>query len=175
VTETPLRSSRRSAGLGATTVLVTVVVLFSLVTELAWFIAVPIALVGAFASVALRRSRGAASLELAAAPSVVAVGALAGVAPATPIAALLGGGSALAILAWLAEDPTRAPGGLRRARPTILVAALAFAVAWGSALLLPPAAGAIGIAGALLVVALVLIAAVLGRPRLLQAPPGSTV
>jgi hypothetical protein len=145
-----------------------------LVTDLPWYLAVPLGLGGAFGSVALRRWGGPTGIELAVGPALVGVGALALSSPASPQAALLAGASALAVVIWMSDDPSRSPGALRRAAPTVFVTVLAFVVAWGSALLLPSTPGELGLAGGLLALSLILIAVLLGWPHLLDREPAAT-
>jgi hypothetical protein len=161
-------------GLATTALLAGTAVVFALSTDLPWYFAVTLALAGVGGSVALRRADDLAMVEFAAAPALVAVGGIALAAPATPAAALLGGGCALAVLLWLSDDPARTAGGVRRAVPTVLVAGLAFVVAWGSALILPETSGELGLAGGLLALSLVLIAVIVGWPHLLEREPAAT-
>lgn len=100
------------------------------------------------------------------APLPVLSGLAAGVflSPFGIVPELVAGGCGLAFLAWLAEDPSRAPGGLARAGTTIMVPAVALGIAWSSALLLPSGSATLGVAAGLLVSALVAVALLVARP-----------
>jgi hypothetical protein len=165
----PGRRGPATAGLSGEFLLAGLVAAFALVTDLPWPIALTVGLGGVGATLSVRRWGQPLAVELAPGPVLVSLGVLAITAPSNPIAALLGGGCGLAILVCLADDPAREVGGPRRAGSTMLVVALAFGIAWGSALLLPPASGALGIAGGLLALTLFLIASLLRRPQLLEA------
>lgn len=108
-------------------------------------------------------------------------GSLRGVAPLPVLAALAwgvlrspfglvpelaAGGSGLAFLAWLAEDPDREQGGIARAAPTIAFAGAAVGIAWASALLLPSDSADLGVAAGLLVFAVAAVAFLATRPEL---------
>jgi hypothetical protein len=79
---------------------------------------------------------------------------------------LVAGLSGLAFLVWLADDPARPAGGAVRALPTLSLPALALGIAWSSALFLPAGAVPLGVAGAVLALALAAVAFLVGRPAL---------
>lgn len=88
---------------------------------------------------------------------------------------LAAGAAGLAYLVWLADDPSRPPGGIARARMTLLVPAVALGLAWSSALLLPSSSATLGIAAVLLVLALGALAYLIGQPTLFDLePPASS-
>jgi hypothetical protein len=165
----PAPLPNRPSGLPGEILLAGMVAALGLVVDLAWPVALGIGLGGVLATVALRRWGSPLGIELAPGPALLSIAALAVTSPSNPISALLGGGAALAVLIYLADDPTRSPGGPRRSAPTLLVVSLAFGISWGSALLLPPATGALGVAGGLLALSLFLIASLLRRPQLLES------
>jgi len=88
---------------------------------------------------------------------------LAVTAPVVPSTELFAGLTGLAFLLWLADDPARPVGGGRRAVPAIAVGALGVGVAWAITLGLEGRSPDVGLAGALLAAALVLLALLLAR------------
>jgi len=119
--------------------------------------------------------RWAADLgPVAAVPGLGALGLLAAGAPSSPGPEFFGAIATLALLAWLAEDPRRAPGGFARAIPLLLVVFLTVAIAWTCAVLLPPGSALVGVGSALLVAATLLLAVLLGRPDLIDREPPAT-
>jgi hypothetical protein len=146
---------------------------FALLTDLPWILALAIAASGAGGSVALRQWGGLRAIDLSAAPALVAIAALALGSPPTPLPSLAAGIVAVAVLVWLADDPRRAPGSLRRATPTVLAVTFALGIVWGCTLLLARTTADVGVAGALLAISLFLIVVVLGRPRLLEPRPAA--
>ena len=116
---------------------------------------------------ALRGWRPEQYRTVALAPAILALAILAATAPPVPAAELFGGLSGLAFLLWAADDPSRPSGGGRRAVPTIALASLGVGLAWAITLAVPGRAADIGLAGALLASALVLLALLVARlPRL---------
>ena len=116
-------------------------------------------------AVALRLS--ASPVDRAWAP-VPVLGALLVEAVAAPIAfgaEVLAGFAGIAFFLWVADDPARPLGGAVRSFSAISVPALALGIAWGSALFLPAGNVPLGVAGAVLVVALAAVALLLARPE----------
>jgi len=106
-------------------------------------------------------------------PGLAALAVLSLAAPAGPSTDLFAGATGLAFLLWLSDDPLRPTGGGRRALPTIAPAALAVGLAWGITLGLAGQPQQVGLAGGLLVAALVLLAwlfAGLSRPAATRPP-----
>ena len=99
--------------------------------------------------------------------TALATGAVA--SPLGVVPELVAGGSALAFLVWLADDPTRPAGGLVRGRVMVLLPAFAVGVAWASSLLLPSGSTSLGVAAGLLVFVVATLAFLVGRPGLLEA------
>jgi hypothetical protein len=152
----------------ATTVLLAAVAGFlGLLGGLPLFLGPAVAVAGVVGSAVLRRRRrryGGAVILL---PAVVAVAVLVTTAPPDPGSELFAGLTSLALLLWLADDPSRAAGGGRRAVPTLAPAALAVGLAWAITLGLAGTSEDVGLAGSLLATGLVLLAflfANLGRP-----------
>jgi len=164
------RTAPRGSGVVGTIALVGAVTGFALVTEIPFLLALAIGFAGVGGSIALRYRGTEASADLAAAPTLVSVATLVLGAPPTPEVALVAGVVALAILVWYADDPSRSPGGLRRARSTLSIVALTLGIAWGCAVLLAGSSRDIGIAGGLLTVSLFLVVPFLDRPQRLETP-----
>lgn len=123
--------------------------------------------VGGVTLAAILRSRPTGP-DAAYAP-VPALGALVVEAAFAPVGfgtELLAGLAGLAFLVWLADDPARPSGGPLRGFPTITVPSLALGIAWSSALFLPAGAIPLGVAGALLALALAAVAFLVGSPAL---------
>lgn len=98
---------------------------------------------------------------LALVPALAALGLLLLLAPVAPSSELFGGLAAVALLLWLADDPSQAPGGGRRALPLLSVGGLAFALAWTLTLSFPVSTRNLELAATLATVALVLVGVVL--------------
>jgi hypothetical protein len=108
---------------------------------------------------------------------VPALGALAVGAVTSPLGVvpeLVAGGSALAFLLWLADDPERPAGGVSRGRGTLLLPAAALGIAWASALLLPSRSASLGVAAGLLVFVIAALAYLVGRPGLFDREVAAT-
>jgi hypothetical protein len=125
----------------------------------------PIVAVAAVVAAVVLRT-GASRTEAAYAPVPVLAGlALEAVtAPAGLGSELFAGLAGLAFLIWLADDPSRPRGGAVRDLPTLAIPALALGIAWSSALFLPSRAVPLGVAGALLTLALATVAFLVSRP-----------
>ncbi|HYB79847.1 MAG TPA: hypothetical protein VEG66_08860 [Thermoplasmata archaeon] len=74
----------------------------------------------------------------------------------------------VAFLVWLADDPARPAGGAVRGLSGVALPALALGIAWSSALFLPSGVVPLGVAGALLALAIAAVAFLVGRPSLLD-------
>jgi hypothetical protein len=134
---------------------------FGLVGGLAGVLGPAVGLAGIAASASWRRWRPVSGRSLAVVPALVALGALALTSPAGPSPELFGGVASLAVLLWLADDPSRPAGGGRRASPALAVCAAGMAIAWVLAVGLPAAPPEIGIAGGLLAFVILLLAVLL--------------
>ncbi len=115
--------------------------------------------------VVLRRFAGAGARPFAPVPILAGLGLAAVVSPLGLVPALAAGAAGLVFLLWLADDPHRPAGGVRRAGAGLLLPALAVAMSWVSALLLPPGSATVGVAAGLLVLAIGAVAFLLARPR----------
>ena len=158
--------SGRSAtrGLGSVALLGAVGGLFGVVTGLPHDEGLVAVLAGVIAGAALQRQRVRSLRSLASVPVLVGLGATAIASPLGLLPELLAGASGLAMLVWLADDLDRPIGGVRRARLTIGVPALALGIAWTSSLLLPSSSASIGVAAGLLVFVIVTISVLIGLP-----------
>jgi hypothetical protein len=107
-------------------------------------------------------------------PLAVGLGVLSVVSPLTVLAELVAGLGGIAVLLCLVDDPDRLPGGVGRGATTIALPALAVGVAWASAFLLPPGAASVGVAAAILAIALASVAFLLGRPDLFDRDEAAT-
>jgi hypothetical protein len=133
-----------------------------------------VALVAVGLAVAARLVRSSRLRSLAPVPPLLALAVLAVVAVPTPLAALYGGLTALALLLWLADDPDRLPGGPSRAVGRLVVPVVGFALAWTSSFLLPGSVAPVGAGIALLVAVVVLAALLLRRPELFDRDAAAT-
>lgn len=120
------------------------------------------------------RRRPATGATFGPLPAVVALAVLAATSPAAPSTELFGGLAAVALLLWLADDPSRPAGGGRRAGFAVATCALAVGIAWSVALVLPRPSGAIGIAGGMLAALLLLVAYLLARATEGRSSVGAT-
>jgi hypothetical protein len=145
--------------------------LFSLTTTLPWVVALIVAGAGAAAAIALRSFSSGRRTDAAALLALFTLGVLAITAPDTPEAGVAGGVVVLALLLWLADEPGRLSGGMRRALPALGVTSLAFGVAWTSAFLLPAVRVPTGVIAGLLVAVILLVTLLLARPETLEAEP----
>jgi hypothetical protein len=165
---------RRPVSLALLGLLAAATVLFAAVSAVPWIVGFAIAAGGVGGTVALRSTLRPGIREIAAVPALGALVVLAAGAPSTPTAELLGGVVPIALLAWLADDPRRTSGGVGRAAPALILVLLAVAIAWSCAFLLPPGQALVGFGSALLVVATILVAVLLGRPDLIDREPPAT-
>jgi len=155
-------------GLGSALVLAVPLLLLSSMVQPEWA-AVLLAVLGVGFGTALRRVSLPGLRDLALLPPVVVVGLFSIAVPATNGNELLAGLSAVFLVAWLADDPLRQPRGVLRALPTLMVLALALAVAWGSGSILPAGGVPLGVGVVLLLALVALVSLLLGRPDLLGA------
>jgi hypothetical protein len=107
-------------------------------------------------------------------PVLVALALGAVTSPLGIVPELAAGGSALAFLVWLSDDPTRPAGGVVRGRFTVVLPAFALGIAWASALLLPSRSASLGVAAGLLVFVIVALAFLIGRPELFDREATAT-
>ena len=112
--------------------------------------------------------------QVAAVPVLVALAIGAVASPLGIVPELVAGGSALAFLLWLADDPARPAGGPVRGRVAILIPAFALGIAWASALLLPSRSASLGVAAGLLVFAIAALAYLVGTPDLFDREVSAT-
>ncbi len=136
---------------------------FGLLGGLPYFAGVAVGVGGLLAAEATRRLRPWGSPSLPLLPAIGALLVLAVSAPATPAVALAGGLAAVALLLWLALDPTRLAGAARRAAPTLGYCVAALAVAWAVTVALPNIGSAVGVAGGLLAVVVLVLVLLLER------------
>lgn len=154
---TPARSGLRLS----TVVFALAMVLLGLLTGVAPLLGPVAAVAGVAASAYLRPRLPKDRTVLALAPALFALGLLVLIAPVAPSSELFGGLAALTFLLWLADDPSQAPGGGRRALPLLAVGGLSFALAWSLTLSVTVTAENLEVAAALAAAALVLVGVVL--------------
>ena len=167
----PLTSGRAGpvgGVLGAT------LVLFALTTDLPWVAGFLLAASGIVAALVLRARTVGARSDAAIAIVLLVIGVLAAAAPPTLLTGLAAGAAVLAFLTWLADEPGRVVGTIRRGLPSVALAGVAFLVAWSSAFLLPTTPAPVGVAAGLIVLAIFLAALLLGRPDLFRREPALT-
>lgn len=137
------------------------------------FLLGPVVGVAGVVGSSLLRSRPRRGSSFGPWPALLALAAIAVTAPPVSSAELFGGLATLAVLLWLADDPGRPAGGGRRAGLAIGSCAVAVAVAWSLLAVLPRPSGAVGAAGAVLVVVLLLVAYLLVREGSPRPRPGA--
>lgn len=155
-------------------ILAAAVEVFALTTTLPWVASIAIGAAGIAAAILLRTISEGRRTNTAAGIVLLVLGLLATAAPDSRLAGTAGGLAVLALLLWLADEPGRVAGGMRRALPAVGVAGLGFAVAWVSAFLLPVARVPTGVIAALLVAVLLLATVLFARPELLELEPPLT-
>ena len=131
---------------------------FGLLGGLPGFLGPVVGVLGVVGSALLRSREPVLGGAVPLLPALVALAVLTGTAPAGPPTDLLAGLIALLLLLWAADDPARPAGGGRRAVPTVAPAFLAVGLAWVLSLALIGQPADIGLAGALLAAALVVLA-----------------
>ncbi|MGP8078320.1 MAG: hypothetical protein ACLQD8_06905 [Thermoplasmata archaeon] len=147
---------------------------FATGADVPWFVGLFLVVAGVGGAAALRTTSGRFGGTVAVVPALGSLVVLSVFAPSTPETDLFGGVAAIALLAWLAEDPRRVPGGFARGGAALLLVLLTFGIAWASAFLLPPGTSLVGIGAALLVLVTILVAVLLGRPDLIDREPPAT-
>ncbi len=135
---------------------------------------VGVVLAGVGVAAALRSQRSPRPRAAAPVPLLLALAFAALACPLGLVPELAAGAAGLAFLVWLADDPARFPGGVGRARTTLLVPALALGIAWASSLILPATAAPLGVAAGVLVVALAALAYLFARPSLFDREGAAT-
>ncbi|MGD0250141.1 MAG: hypothetical protein ABSB97_04560 [Thermoplasmata archaeon] len=143
-------------------------------TALPHDLGVVVAVVGVGVGIGMREFRSFWARSLAPVPLLLAFGFGVVASPLGVVPELGAGAAGLAFLIWLADDPGRSPGGVERARTTILVPALALGIAWSSALLLPSGSYPLGVAAGLLVFAVAALAYLVSRPGLFDREEAAT-
>jgi len=120
------------------------------------------------AAAGLRAATRSSAASYAPIPVLLALVVEAVTAPAGFGTELFAGLSGIAFLVWLADDPTRPEGGAVRGLSQVAVPALALGIAWSSALFLPSGVVPLGVAGALLALAIAAVAFLVGWPTVLD-------
>jgi hypothetical protein len=167
-------SAVRRPPVGATALVLAVGLFLGYLTALPHGVGVVVAAVGVGLAVGLRALPWPGARAFAPVPLLIAFGFGAVASPLGVVPELVAGAAGLAFLVWLADDPARFPGGVGRARITILVPALALGIAWTSALLLPSGSAPIGVAAGVLVVAVAVLAYLVARPGLFDREEAAT-
>ncbi len=152
----------------AVALLVGTLALFGLTSNLPTPIGAIAGAVGGLAVYGVRRDSVEGAGERAFVAGAVVLGALAVVSPSSLESGLTGGLAAVGLLALLADDPRRTPGGLGRSVPMLALVALVLGISWASAVLLPTGTALVGVGSALLVVSAIVVAVFLGRPDLID-------
>ncbi|HTT14740.1 MAG TPA: hypothetical protein VMG81_03055 [Thermoplasmata archaeon] len=114
----------------------------------------------------LRLAASGTARELAIAPTLGGLVALASAAPPTALLDLVAGLGGVAAIVWVVDDPDRPPGGLLRGFGTYAIPGLAVGIAWSGAVVLPGGTFSFGVVAALLVLVLLAAAYLTGRPEL---------
>lgn len=136
---------------------------------------IAVGVVGAGVGVGLRASRSSVLREAAPIPVLLGVGFLSVETVVAPIPELLAGITGVVFVAWLMDDPSRPSAGVARGAVEWAVPGLAVAVAWASSFLLPSSSAPIGVAGALLVGVVALVAYLVRRPDLFDQGGPTTI
>lgn len=134
-----------------------------------------IGLAGLAVAAVLSVLREGAYRPIAPAPVLLSLGALAASAPLSALAEIAAGAAAVAVLAWLANDPFRPPWGVLRGALGWGVPGLAVGLAWVSSFLLPPSAAPVGVAGALLAATVIALAILFAEPERATGGPATTL
>ncbi len=147
----------------STVLLAALLSLLGLLGGIPLFVGPIVAVVGVVLSGTLRGRAGRTTPGVELVPALTALAILTFAAPVAASTELVAGASSLGLLLWLADDPARRPGTALRAIPTIALAALAFGLGWSLTLAVSIPSADVGLAGALIAVALVVVAVVLLR------------
>ncbi len=108
-------------------------------------------------------------------PVLAGLGLLAAVTPVAAVPGLLAGVAGIVAIVWMLDDPLGPAHGVRRGLLVWSIPAIAVGVAWASASLLPSSSAPVGIAGALLAGALVVLAYLVRRPQLFDQEAPTTL
>jgi hypothetical protein len=131
--------------------------------------------VGVAAGTGLRLARDPDLRDIALLPVAIAYGLLGAATPVAVIPDLLAGVAGVLVVVWLVDDPRGPPKSVSRGHLVWGVPAVAVGLAWASASVLPSSSAPVGIAGALLVAALVMLAYLIRRPDLFDRETAATV
>ena len=156
-------------------VLLLAVLALAYVSRLPTAVALSVGAAAVFASVALRSSRDPTVRAWAILPVLLVLGALAWQAPVAPVPELLAGLGGVAFVLWLTDDPVRPAAGYRRGWIVWTLPGLGVALAWTSTFLLPSTAAPVGVAGGLLVAAVLAIAFLVRQPHLFDSDLPATI
>ncbi len=161
-------AGRTVSSIGSTALLASSLALLGVLTSVPALLGPALGVAAPLVAGWLRGRRNFAARSVAISIPLGALVVLAIASPPVPTSELVGGFASLAFLFWIADDPLRAPGGARRAAPTIAVIGLVFAVALTLGLGLPSIRYELGVAGVLAAVALLAVGAALAHS---SAPP----
>lgn len=156
-------------------ILVAVAALAAYGTTLPTTVAFSVVATGLTLGVALRGVRASAARVGFPIPVLVALGVTALAAGVDPFEWLVVGLSGAVLVAWLADDPFRAPRGAARGALEWLVPSLGVGIAWASSFLLPRSTTELGVAGGLAAGALVVLAYLFARPDLFDRDASATI
>jgi hypothetical protein len=134
-----------------------------------------IALAGVAVATAVRLLPDPRGRELAPAPLFLGLVLLAAATPVAAIPELIAGLGGVVGVVWLLDDPRGVPGAVSRGAIVWGVPALGVGVAWASATLLPSTSAPVGVAGGLLVAALVILVYLVRRPELFDRDTPTTI
>jgi hypothetical protein len=143
-------------------------------TVLPAYLALAVVWVGVALGIGLRLVRDSRVQPWAPVPVLAALVTGAVASPFGVVPELVAGGSSLAFLIWLTDDPTRPAGGVVRGRAAFLIPAFALGIAWASALLLPSRSASLGVAAGLLVFVIAALAYLVGKPELFDRDTAAT-
>jgi hypothetical protein len=166
--------SGRARSVGSSVLLALAGGFLGYLTVLPGFLALGLVGAGVGLGIGLRFVRNPRVQPWAPVPVLVALATGALASPLGVVPELVAGGSALAFLVWLTDDPLRPAGGVVRGRFTVLLPAFALGIAWGSALLLPSRSASLGVAAGLLAFVIATLAYLVGRPELFDREAAAT-
>jgi hypothetical protein len=161
--------------LPATVVLLVAGIALAAVGRLPFVVGAAVALLGVALTEALRWNVRHVASDLAPVPVLAALGILAAAAPFGPVPEVVAGAAGVALLAWIAADPTRPPHGVLRGAVEWGLPALAVGLAWASSFVFPGSAVPVGVAGGLLAAAVIALAFLVLRPELADAGAAPTI